>query len=78
MNDYTIRAQIRTLKGKLLSAMQCDIIGPKQCVIRADKQQTATWKVGDAVFDIEFTRKADGFRVSTRDVPVLILLDQTI
>lgn len=76
LNDYTVRSQLRR-KDKVIQEFACAIVSDTDCTVRAEKEDTVRWGVGEAIWDIEFTRISDGYRRSTRDVTVVILKDAT-
>lgn len=74
---WTIASQLRTSSDGLISSLVCtwvDSVTTRDLVVQC--LDTTGWKVGKAVYDVQFTRN-DGYVVSTSDFLLSIVMDRT-
>lgn len=78
---WTVTAQLRTPRGKLISDFVTSWADPAATtrILRlfADDTQTQAWPLGDQEVDVEFTRVSDGTVRSTVTQVVTVLRDVT-
>ncbi len=76
--DYTVASQLRTADGTLIADLACTWVDAATTrALRLEVLETQAWPVGAAQFDVEFTRTADGFKVSSTTAQILIVADVT-
>lgn len=79
LTGYTIRSQIRSTSGALISTCTCTITNAAAGAFRvvAGSVVTAAWPLGDLLTDIELT-SASGHVTSTETHTINVIKDETI
>lgn len=76
---WTVAAQVRDATGKLVADLQATWDDPVTTrAVRLLKINTKTWPLGDLAFDVQFTRPADGYSISTATVEFTVIKDVTL
>lgn len=71
-SNWVGSAQIRTVSGDLVTALDFEWLDVAQRLVRVSKLNTATWPVGLAEIDVKFTNQADSTVLLSMTQPILI------
>lgn len=76
---WTVTAQIRTARGKLISDFVASWAAPAATTrtLRLFVADTQEWPLGDLEVDVQFVRTSDGTKRSTETLIVAVLRDVT-
>ena len=76
---WTVTAQLRTARGKLISDFVTSWANPAATtrILRLFLDDTQDWPLGDQEFDVQFVRDSDGFKRSTVTQIVTVVRDVT-
>lgn len=77
---WTVASQLRTNNSKaaLIATFDTSWANPATTrQLRLLKIDTTDWPLGSAVFDVQFTRTSDGYRLSTETAEVIVVKDVT-
>ena len=79
LTGYTIRSQIRSTSGSLISTCTCTITNAVAGTFKVASSAavTAAWPLGDLLTDIELT-SASGHVTSTETHTINVIKDETI
>lgn len=75
---HTVASQIRQPDGTKVADLDCAWVDALTTrALRLTCLVTTAWPTGPALFDVQFTRTADGFVLSSSTAQIIIVQDQT-
>jgi len=75
---WTVKSQVRTPAGLLVADVVCDWLDPATTRhLLLTVANTAAWKPGTVEMDVQFTRTADAFVMSTTTASFMVTKDVT-
>lgn len=77
---WTVASQLRrnNTQGSLIATFETSWDNPATTrMLRLLKIDTTGWPLGSAIFDVQFTRVSDGYRLSTETAEVIVVKDVT-
>lgn len=75
---HAVASQIRQPDGTKVADLDCAWVDALTTrALRLTCLVTTAWPIGPALFDVQFTRTADGFVLSSSTAQIIIVPDQT-
>jgi hypothetical protein len=77
---WTVASQLRkpNSQATLIATLETSWANPATTrTLRLLKIDTTEWPLGEAEFDVQFTRTSDGYRLSTETATVVVIKDVT-
>ena len=76
--NWTVKSQVRTPAGQLVAEVVCDWLDPATTrSLLLSVANTSAWKPGTVEIDVQFTRTADSFVMSTTTAQFVVTKDVT-